>query len=573
MHPLMILCFLACAVQSGEASVDPRHGFVQAIDEADAALRARDLSSARRGYSLALEHSPENASVAYGLACVEARAGNVERALNELRCAADWGYPDAAVALWDEDLALLRGNDRFDEIVTRLRAKAGEREVSARFRCKTREVPPKHDVERDRNDVTWIQATISRTGDRIALGHPTGEVSIVDPSTARTLSRIDLQGDSIWDLAFHPDDRRLAVLSYDGVVTLIDHRTGDRLFTKQLFGMGNTLRFAFGAQLEWNSAGSKLLIVAGMRPGVVLDDEGELLFQAKGSFGSFFDSQARWNPDGDTIAFQKGSILVLLDAENGKELRTIDVGAPTRSVAFSPDGRLIAAGTEGAGTAHVYSLDTGERIRSLSSRDWFPEGSYVAFMEFSPDSKQLAFSTGTSVVVHVDEVDEPVEVFTSDHLGGRGGEPVHARFSSDGRSLWYGYLSGALRFARVDLETREATRFSKARAPILSDANLGIAETYRGVALFDANTGVFLWYRIQLFDGSSLTQSPAGHLWGPIPRDSELIQDYDQSYATRAGEAPATTGDESNSVLDRVDRIYDPKRVRAGMAGVALCSP
>lgn len=68
--------------------------------------------------------NPEDETAHYNLACSLALLGRIDAALLELERAVELGYGDADHLEADEDLAALRGDARFVELVRRLRAEA-----------------------------------------------------------------------------------------------------------------------------------------------------------------------------------------------------------------------------------------------------------------------------------------------------------------------------------------------------------------------------------------------------------------------------------------------------------------
>lgn len=66
--------------------------------------------------------APEDPTVRYNLACSLALLGRSQEALDELERAIGLGYEDPEHLLADEDLASLRGEERFREIVRTLGA-------------------------------------------------------------------------------------------------------------------------------------------------------------------------------------------------------------------------------------------------------------------------------------------------------------------------------------------------------------------------------------------------------------------------------------------------------------------
>jgi WD40 repeat protein len=97
-----------------------------------------------------------------------------------------------------------------------------------------------------------------------------------------------------------------------------------------------------------------------------------------------------------------------------------------RAVAFSPDGRLLAAETggnvfaSGPGEIAVWNLTTGQKVVTLRGRS----------LAFSPDGRRLAFGTDHAVTVH--DLDAGRDVLT---LEGHTGEVLAVAFDRDGSRI------------------------------------------------------------------------------------------------------------------------------------------
>jgi WD40 repeat protein len=100
-----------------------------------------------------------------------------------------------------------------------------------------------------------------------------------------------------------------------------------------------------------------------------------------------------FSPDGDLIAAgTDDGEVVMWDPKTGEERWRISVVRPTvNGLAFSPDGKLFAAGggeeyhVTGPGEARIWRMDTKEEIASVK-----PEQGTVTSMAFTPDGRTLA---------------------------------------------------------------------------------------------------------------------------------------------------------------------------------------
>src|SRR5262249_62044376 len=81
-----------------------------------------------------------------------------------------------------------------------------------------------------------------------------------------------------------------------------------------------------------------------------------------------------------------GGRVRLWDAATGKVVATLAnlAGGTIRSVAFAPDGRTLATGSQD-GTARVWNLDTGQPQHTLKGT-----GTTVNCVAFHPNGKLLA---------------------------------------------------------------------------------------------------------------------------------------------------------------------------------------
>jgi WD40 repeat protein/tRNA A-37 threonylcarbamoyl transferase component Bud32/Tfp pilus assembly protein PilF len=99
---------------------------------------------------------------------------------------------------------------------------------------------------------------------------------------------------------------------------------------------------------------------------------------------------------GNVLATAAGQVVRLWDLASGQPLASLPVGTDVRSVAFSPDGQLLAAGGGAVGQTGIVRLwDVATKSEKATLSD-FAEP--VLAVAFAPDGKTLA--TGTTALEH-----------------------------------------------------------------------------------------------------------------------------------------------------------------------------
>ncbi|OUL34959.1 hypothetical protein BV372_12695 [Nostoc sp. T09] len=93
-----------------------------------------------------------------------------------------------------------------------------------------------------------------------------------------------------------------------------------------------------------------------------------------------------WSPDGKLLASAfNDNFICIWDINSAQCLRTLNCGASTWAVDWSPDGQFIASGSWASMPSRIWNAKTGEEVTSLNgyqnvfTLQWSPNGKYVAF--------------------------------------------------------------------------------------------------------------------------------------------------------------------------------------------------
>jgi RNA polymerase sigma factor (sigma-70 family) len=250
------------------------------------------------------------------------------------------------------------------------------------------------------------------------------QVNLFDVGTRKQVGKLTGHGDSILKVVYAPKDDLIATASADGTIRLWDGKTF-KLRSSILAHQGGLRGLAF-------SPDGSLLVSAGFNRILNLwgPAEGKLL----GQLGSQADSiqEIAFAPDGrHLVSVGDRRIVNLWDVKERKLLDTLHEDSeagklpPLLTMAVSPDGKLLATGTEN-GEVLLRDSTTGAVRQTLNAHE-----DAVTALVFSPDGKYLA-SGGPDRLVRVWEPRTGKPLRT---LKGHTSWVYALAFSRDGRRL------------------------------------------------------------------------------------------------------------------------------------------
>ncbi len=305
-----------------------------------------------------------------------------------------------------------------------------------------------------------------------------------DPERIRKVA--SMPADRVQAVTFSPDESLLVTASYDDQLRIFDVQTWEqRRVIAAGHGMPDCLQFS-------PLRDSRLLASAGNTSLKLWDfTTGKMLFDLKGHNSLIF--AVAFSPDGKMLAStaQRTSNdsnvtaeIKLWDVATGRELATFGPtdGGGLNSIAFSPDGRLLAGGGRRAGNDEVpigkvllWNVADGKEVAVFET----PPGE-IQKVAFSPDGRSLAAASDQLVrgAMAVWDVATGRERFRAEGL------PCAAldlAYSPDGRLL---------AVAIGDMRWRNLVAIIKARQA----GGEGAENTFRSgdVNFYDANNGEML---------------------------------------------------------------------------------
>jgi WD40 repeat protein/serine/threonine protein kinase len=220
-----------------------------------------------------------------------------------------------------------------------------------------------------------------------------GELKLWDVQTGHQL--LDLRAHiTVFALAFSPDGRRLVSAGADETIKLWDTDTGNEVVTlRGHFGTVRTLAFSPNGQRLLSASHDMTVRIWDATPLNGKTDSADLTL--RGHEGEVAD--AAYSPDGRyLVSAGSDASVTVWDAKTGKVLRPLR-GHPgiVLRLGFSPDGRWLAA----SGWANILTIwDTQAWVvsRTFGQR---PNG-YNYHVAFSPDGKLLAAGDASRSDIH-----------------------------------------------------------------------------------------------------------------------------------------------------------------------------
>jgi len=330
-------------------------------------------------------------------------------------------------------------------------------------------------LEGDTVEVSTL--VFSPNGNQLVFGGDDGTIGIWNLGTDKMVPYYSDHSDRVLALAFNPDGQHVVSGSEDGTVDRWDPATRQTLdnFVGQ---QGKTYALGFSPDVQQFASGSfnGTIILWNLKEAKIvrtlekhLDDGTIIPWNLKKpkivhTLKNYLDivNSVAFSPDGRQLASgTQTGIIFLWDTKTGKPRILRAPSGSVTSVVFSPDGKQLASGYRDR-TLRIWDPKTEQVMRTMKSRG----GSIyslvlsksrkrgISSLAFSPDGRQLGSGTFDGTIELWDTVTGRAiysEVFTAPTV-------TSVAFSPDGREFASGDVNGSIWL--LDLTTREAHRIN-----------------------------------------------------------------------------------------------------------------
>jgi WD40 repeat protein len=254
-------------------------------------------------------------------------------------------------------------------------------------------------------------ALFSTDGRQVVTVSRDKTVRLWDVDTASQIALLAGHTHAVVEVAFSPDGRRIYSGSLDGTVRVWNTMTRQPEMVLKLPG-GPLNGLAVSAD------GSHLVTALGFEGGTNVWDAGtgKITVSVPGY-------TAALSRDGQRLVTADRAGAYVWDAATGQKIADLQgLENSVVSVAFSPDGRLVATAS---GDARIWNAQTGQQLVVVGDRL-----SALSHVSFSPDGRSLATLSGETAQTWDVETGEAVAEFK-----GHGAQILQLTFRSDGRLL------------------------------------------------------------------------------------------------------------------------------------------
>ena len=228
----------------------------------------------------------------------------------------------------------------------------------------------------------------------LALGLNKSAVALVNTTNSTTLKTLFYTGDNrneyFYSVAYRPDGKRLAAGDDESRIHIFytDHQNGNRRYLRTMRGHTDSVH-----SVAWSPDGQ--VLASGSQDGTVRlwnPDNGINFAILRGHTDDV--NGVAFSPDGRMLASVswRSPFVILWDVNSQSRIRTMSPGSAF-SVAWSPDGQTLAVGAATGNSIVLFNPNTGSHKQTLRGHsDW------VRSVAFHPNGRILASGSDDTTI-------------------------------------------------------------------------------------------------------------------------------------------------------------------------------
>jgi WD40 repeat protein len=212
----------------------------------------------------------------------------------------------------------------------------------------------------------------STDADLLAIAGDHGDIELIDPATACTRQTIRAHVGPVQSMAWHPRRAALLTTGQDGAVRLWE---APFAAATELIAPGET----WADHACWSPIGDRAAVALGRRAHVLDPGKPSVIVEPVAST----IAGVAFTPSGKSLGVACYGGVRMFDSATGRSTRTLEWKGSMLSIAFAPDGSVVACGCQD-NSVHFWRIASGKDAQ-MSGFPAKPRG-----VSFSHDGKWLA---------------------------------------------------------------------------------------------------------------------------------------------------------------------------------------